>query len=348
MGRCTRTRSASRGWIFAALLALPLCAGSAIDANATDLGEGNRAMKTRFDAWKERGPKSKASDAPRRVMVTGFGLFSGVDYNISGVTVASMADPAFWPATVSLADLPEAGAEHVASGKLVDADLGAKHWQRSLEIDGVTYEVCFLVLDVLWDLGAAIVLEEARRFQPHLIVMTGRGGRRTVFESGAVNSATGYSGFRYDGAPDRENVPATPHVIDPALPGVEAAIPMTWDAPRLAAAAKPIIEAMGRGHEVYAAPRARPENNYICNNISCAVLHGIARKDVALAGGEIRIEDIALPDTAAGFLHLPAAAQNTPAEVQAWCHVLARVMKTHFAEPEGNGSADPDEAPEDE
>jgi len=36
---------------------------------------------------------------------------------------------------------------------LVDKDFGARVVQRRLSIDGHEYEVCFILVDVLWDLG---------------------------------------------------------------------------------------------------------------------------------------------------------------------------------------------------
>jgi hypothetical protein len=314
--------------------ALALVALCVSPAAATDLGKGNDALAKTFDAWTKTGPRLGTSDAERRVMITGFGLFSGVDYNISGVVVESMANKAFWADKVALAELAKAkppAKATVGSGRLTEKDGGAKAWRRTLEIDGKTYEVGFLLLDVLWDLGAAIALYEAETFQPHLIVMTGRGGRRAIFETGALNQAAAYPGFRPDGAVDRDNTPVTPNVFDPSLEGVEQAIAMTWDNARLADAARPVVASMGKDYEVLAATEARAPNTYICNNISTVVLHGLKRHEVVLAGGKIRLEKIALDDTAAGFFHYPDAATNEPSEVRTWARMLATVVETHFA-----------------
>lgn len=306
-----------------ALLPLP--------AFATDLGDGNVEVGKTFAKWVEGGPRLKASDCERRVLISGFGLFSGVDYNISGVVVESMANEAFWPKGVRLDEAMKTPAKSkVKSGLLTEKDGGAKVWQRTLVIDGETYEVGFLLLDVLWDLGAAITLYEAKTFKPHLIVMTGRGGQKAIFEKGALNQAAGYPGFRSDGAQDPKNTPVTPNVLDPKLDGIEAAIGMTWDNTKLADAARPVVDSMKKGYAVMAADAARPRNTYICNNISCAVLHGIKRDAISLAGGKIKITGVDLSDTTAGFFHYPAASTNEPAEVLTWARMLATVVKTQF------------------
>nr|MDJ0976755.1 hypothetical protein [Planctomycetota bacterium] len=118
---------------------------------------------------------------------------------------------------------------------------------------------------------------------------------------------------------------------DPKHAGVEPAIGMTWDNERLAAAARPIVASLKKDYEVRAAPAARPGNTYICNNISCVVLHGLKGQKVSLAGGGIELETKGLAKTAAGFFHYPARATNEPGEVQTWARMLATVVKTHFA-----------------
>lgn len=311
-------------------------------AFSTDLGEGNDAVARTFAAWKKTGPRLQPSDADRKVMITGFGLFSGIDYNISGVVVESLADVRFWPQTTKLEALETPPASVIAAGKLTASDGGAKAWQRRLVIDGETYEVGILLLDVLWDQAAAITLYEARAFQPDLIVMTGRGGAKAVFEAGALNRAVSAPGFRADGAREETNLPKHVHVFDPEADGVETEIAMPWDNKRLAKLAKPIVDSIGRGYEVFAPQAARKDNTYICNNISCAVLHGVKHDEVHLAGGKVKIEKLGLSDATAGFFHYPAKATNAPKEVFAWARMLMAVATAHFAEPAGDTEAAPE------
>ncbi len=309
---------------------------SAPYARTTDLGDGNDDVAKMFESYKKGGPRTKKSDAKRRVMMTGFGLFSGVDYNISGVVVESMASEDFWPTEIlATAMYAPPKQENVGKGVLKKKDGGARVWQRTLKVAGEEYEVAFLLLDVLWDLGPAITLYEAQHFQPHLIIMTGRGGKRAVFEGGAVNNATKHPGFRYDGKADGKNRPVRSFVLDPELTGIEAAIATTWDNQKLADMAREQIQAIGDAKfEVVAPAKARPENNYICNNITAAVMHGLKGVDVELAGGKIKLKDVKLPDTRGGFFHYPAAATNKAWHVWQWCSVWRHVMQRHFEKPD--------------
>jgi hypothetical protein len=301
------------------------------DAYPTDVGKaGNAALAKRFEAWKAGDQHLLPSEAKRRILFTGFGLFSGVDFNISGVVAASMADPEFWPTKVKLTELvgPAKGATP-ATGILAEGDNGARVWQRTLHIDGEAYEIGFLLVDVLWDLGAAITLHEAATFKPHLIVMTGRGGPRGVFEAGALNVAVRAPGFRANGDVDPANRPTDGLVLP--VEGVEREIAMRWDGPAMLEIAQPIVASLDRGYEIIAAKAARPGNTYICNNISCCVLHALSGQTLELAGGKIKIPDPKLAKTRGGFFHYPAAARNDAAEVFTWCRMWATLFQAHFA-----------------
>ncbi len=313
----------------AALLGL-----DAEDAYPTDMGKtGNEALAKRFEAWKAGDQHLLASTAKRRILLTGFGLFSGVTFNISGVVASSMADPAFWPAEVELSEVagPAKGATP-AKGILEEGDSGARVWQRTIEIDGETYEVGFLLVDVLWDLGAAITLHEAATFKPHLIVMTGRGGPKGVFEAGALNVAVHAPGFRANGDRDPANKPTTGLVLPADAPGVTREIAMRWDGAALLKIAKPIVTSLDRGYEIIAAKAARPRNTYICNNISCCVLHALSGQTLELAGGKIKIPDPKLGKTRGGFFHYPASTKNDAKEIFTWCRMWATLFQAHFAD----------------
>ena len=302
------------------------------DAYPTDVGKaGNEALAKRFAAWKASDQHLTASKAKRRILITGFGLFSGVEFNISGVVASSMADPKFWPDKVKLSELegPAKGATP-ATGILEEGHNGARAWQRTIQIDGKTYEVGFLLVDVLWDLGAAITLHEAATFKPHLIVMTGRGGPKGVFEAGALNVAVRAPGFRANGDVDPANRPIDGLVLPAET--VEREIAMRWDGPALLKIAKPIVASLDRGYEIIAAKAARPRNTYICNNISCCVLHALSGQNLELAGGAIKIADPKLGETKGGFFHYPASTKNDAKEIFTWCRMWATLFKAHFAD----------------
>lgn len=321
-------------------LLMPVCLLlPAVPALGTDLGkEGNVDVARRFGAWckgsahlRAPEPVKEGETAPRRVMITGFGLFSGVEFNISGVVVESMADAKFWPGSVQLDDDLAPAPDAIASpGVLQRSDGGARVWQRTLTIDGSRYEVGFLLLDVLWDLGAAIVLHEATRFQPDLILMTGRGGSEAVLEGGSVNHAVLAPGFRADGKQDPNNRPTTAFVLDPSLTGVKRDIAATWDNARLAEAIRPLLPSIAPDIPLLAPPAGRADNAYICNNITNVVLHGLEGVNVALAGGSIYVRTD-LQHTKAGFFHYPASAKREPAEVFHWARVMATIIDAHFA-----------------
>jgi hypothetical protein len=316
---------------FVALLALLLLAPCAA---GTDLGPGNEAVAARYEAWVAKGARTQPPPVPkegetpaRRVMVTGFGLFSGVTFNVSGMVVESMANPEFWPAEMDLrkaATPPKEGS--LRRGVLKEDDGGARVWQRTLVIDGRRFEVAFLLLDVLWDLAPAIVLHEARTFRPDFVLMTGRGGREAVLEGGSRNRATPHPGFRADGAPDEKNRPRGKTVLDPALEGVESDVAATWDNVALAAAVTPLVREIDERFEVLAPAGGRAENDYICNNVTNVVLHALKGVEVPLAGDRIRLR-ADLPGVEAGFFHYPAGAKDDPAEAQAWARVLATILR---------------------
>jgi hypothetical protein len=300
----------------------------------SDLGEqGNLFVAKTFDAYRQLHPDGAchAQGSGKRVIVTGYGLFSGVPYNISGTVVRSMADPAFWPDQIVL------GAPHGAAwtsprpGLVSPSDVGAVAFNRSLIIDGRRYEACFLVLDVIWDLAGAIVVHEESRFKPELILMTGRGGEQASFEAGALNRASPYPGYDADGRPlGSINVPQSKWVLpdDP----VDLALAMTWDPRELAAASESEVELLG--YSAVGQRTARPENNYLCNDISFVALHASQNRATNLAGGRITLDSPELPKPpVVGFLHFPAADAAHPdlaaysQGIFAWGKVLARTIE---------------------
>ena len=296
----------------------------------SDLGEqGNLFVAKTFDAYRRLHPEGacRASGPGKRAIVTGYGLFSGVPYNISGTVVRSMADPSFWPDRVDLESPPLAMPASARSGLVSPSDSGAAAFNRTLYIDGERYEACFLVLDVIWDLAGAILIHEESRFKPSVVVMTGRGGDVASFEAGALNRASAFPGYDADGRPlGSINVPESAWVV--ADEPVDAELPMTWDPRGLAAAAEAETKALG--YSAVGQKAARPDNNYLCNDISFVALHASRNRATSLAGGRILLGSPELPaPPAAGFLHFPAADSAHPdlaaygPGIRAWGRVLA-------------------------
>jgi hypothetical protein len=291
----------------------------------TDLGsKGNKEVEEEFEEYQGKGatcvmePRNEAS--PKRVLLTGFGLFVGVEYNISGVTIQSLMDPKFWPDSIDLEDVKDAAAE-VASGTLKDDMHGGLAKLRKLHVNGHELDVCMLLLDVKWDLAAAIVLYEAEKFQPDVIIMSGRGDSNALtFEGGAQNVAEPSSGFDSDGDRDRQNTPRRRWILKPSNPGVQNHIPMTWDNKRLATVTSPLADELG--HLVSAPGKFRPSNDYICNNVSYVVLHGIQNVPITLAGDLVNLKPTFETKPKTGFMHYPTKANRNKTSILTWGKIL--------------------------
>lgn len=306
------------------LLASAVRAQPPIGENA-DLGaQGNAYVARTFEAYRAAHPGGacRAGGGGARVIVTGYGLFSGVDYNVSGTVARSMAEPAFWPDRAP-------GAAPIA-GKLESSQHGGAAFNRSVTIDGRRYEVCFLLLDVIWDLAAGILVHEESRFKPRLVVMTGRGGGDVSVEAGAFNRASAYPGYDADGRPmGRENTPESEWLLPDYA--VDHELPMTWDNQALARAIGPMAEALG--YSVSAPRAARGGNNYLCNDISFVALHAAKNRPTRLAADRVFLPPAGLEnEPVTGFLHFPtvdyshADLSRYGDGIFEWANVVARVI----------------------
>ena len=304
----------------------------------SDLGEqGNIFVAKTFDAYRQLHPNGacRAQGSGKRAIIAGYGLFSGVPYNISGSVVRSMADPVFWPDQIVLGEAALSGGASPRTGLVAASDGGAVAFNRSLVIDGERYEACFLVLDVIWDLAGAILIDEESRFKPALILMTGRGGGQASFEAGAMNRASPYPGYDADGRPlGSINTPQSEWLL-PDSP-TDSVLPMAWNPRELAAAAESETELLG--YSAVGQTAARPENNYLCNDISFVALHASQNKATSLAGNKIVLDSPGLPkEPVVGFMHFPAVDGAHPdlsaygPGIFAWGKILARTIKLSSA-----------------
>src|SRR5262245_49399126 len=102
--------------IIAAALLVPVFLSCSTDEDQgsevkTQLGEsGNRLVAKRYKEFNQAGRHCQApTTGNKRVLVTGFGLFTGVEFNISGVVVSTFADEGMTSAEVSsVASMPSA------------------------------------------------------------------------------------------------------------------------------------------------------------------------------------------------------------------------------------------------
>jgi len=290
----------------------------------TDLGTGNQDVVRRFDLYQNKINGCNGAGDGKRVLVTGFGLFAGASFNISGTVVKAMAARNFWPQRV---DLSRAGFRSFRSSRLPGERLqksehGGRATQRSLIIDNQIYEVCYLLLEVTWDLAAAIIVHEARTFKPDLIMMTGRGGsqRETIFEAGAVNRATRYHGFSADGRANTANTPVSNEITDSS-----GTLNLSWNNRRLAAVTLPLVRRIWSGFSTTSPTRARSSNSYICNNVAYVVINALSGRTTKLAGGNLLVAPLDFR-AKAGFMHFPTWAYDDAWEVFAWGRVVAKAF----------------------
>ena len=298
----------------------------------TNLGSvGNQLVTDTFERYRGKVEHCSASSEAPRVMVTGFGLFSGVDYNISGTVISSFADPNFTAPDIDPSGIlvPSAVA---SSGRLDFSDFGGRAKNRTIRISGQQYELCLLTLDVLWDLAAAIVIDEAHAFRPDLIIMTGRGRKtqQAVWEGYARNQARAVSGYLSSGASaEGSNLPVDSGI--PVLPSIATGLElrMSWESAMLKSSTEQIISDINPDFTAVAPATWSPGNDYVCNNISFVTLAAREHRQISLAGGTVSFlpeqSDLA-PATKIGFLHFPAASDNNPAQVMGWIKVLATAI----------------------
>ena len=353
-----------------AMLGFAACKTTSDSDLKTELGpEGNAKVVEQFKKYKNKTAHCDSSGTGTRIILTGFGLFSSppvnannVAYNISGLISRFIATPAVFPSTIDTNSATIASnfknTTFAHYSHMPAKAEGAYVTQRELIIDQKPVTVCLILLDVIWDQAAAIILYESTLFKPERIIMGGLNAGETqfgMFEAGAVNNATAYQGFQPNGAPNLDNIPIADAQGDsPVLPrkdtGVEQTIAMTWDSKKLATFTSPVATQIPRGNKknvfnVRGEDAARPSNDYICNNVSFVILHGMKGAVINLAGGLLRfgpssekpaqgsnIEFIEIPKDvgdgvkSAGFFHYPDTATDEGQTMFGWSKVLAKAM----------------------
>jgi hypothetical protein len=245
-----------------------------------------------------------------------------------------MRTSSFWPNEIKLSNPTPSNLKVKASGQLSSTDDGGSAVNRSLVIDGRQFDVCFLLLDVQWDLAAAILVTEMERFQPQLVIMTGSGGTDAILEGGANNYSLWINGFTSKGKFDDENQPANVVVNDrevhdvlPAKdPGVQSTIAMTWNNQKLKTAIQKQV--LQLGFSLLAPAQARQDNQYICNNVSFVVAHAVKGVHLNLAGGEISLQPSIRSHPQVGFFHFPSTSLKTADSVFGWAQILATMIVT--------------------
>jgi len=270
---------------------------SAFGFERTDLGPtGNQAVVQRYQTYLASGPRCSAATAVgTKILLTGFGLFSGIDSNISSAVVKGAA--ALLPATLPDSTAP-ATADVLPAG-VVSSSVGVDSVQRVFTIGDRSVTVCFLSLDVQWDFAAAVVVTEVQNFSPDNVFMFGQGDTRVIVESGVQNRDVSYSGFNSDGSFDEANSPVSPTLFD-SLP---ASLRLSVDQARVGAAIAPAVAALGVS--LFLPSDFRPSNDYICNNIGYSVQAAADGYLVPFAGGLLPLQLTVAKPPVVSFIHLP-------------------------------------------
>ena len=317
---------------------------SIADANLSTMSEfsptGNKEVKKHFDAYLKLGTEAgvgcKASVVGPRVIISGFGLFQGVTFNVSGAIVANLASQTFWPDDLDPAIIPNGQSSvapilpknfKLAQGLLKDSKDDVQIFNRILTIDGQKVNACLIVVDVLWDLGGAILANEMQNFQPQAVIMTGLGGNEAVIEAGAMNQTRVDSGFYANGQADPYNSP----IKAPILPDFPSShwLKMTWNQGLVASYVAAFIKDIGV--VLMLPPSFRPENDYICNNISYIALHAGKSDSLNLAGGQLILNPHMAEPPQIGFFHYPASAKLSLREAPKWAEVLLGLVRGALA-----------------
>lgn len=307
----------------------------------TDLGlTGNARVLRNFQAYIENstgGCHGLGSGRPR-LLISGFGPFNR-SRNISGAVVGVLQRRSLWPDRIDWPSTGEFSAPEFAPDDL-PGRWGAWAVQRTLSFDGREYDVCLLKLTVEWDFAAAVILHEAEKFRPDFILMTGYGSDLTGvrLESAALNKTRRLSGFDPQGrALGEVNSPVSEWILPSELNPPDV-LPMNWNAQRIAQMngrrLNQVSESLGRTESrtrwTFVPVRgADPLNDYICNNVSYAVLAGLRSEVLPLAGGKLILRPRFAKTPAAAFMHYPYEANvSSVDEVWTWAHVLMSVATT--------------------
>ena len=309
---------------------------------ATDLGgRGNQRIAAMYAAYHDRRERGNLSGchsggfAGKRVIIQGFSAFDGATNNMSGVVASSMALPNFWydneprkPVALDSSNRP------YGSGK--SGTYGATAVQRTIYYGDDTYEICFVVVDVLWDFAPAVLLYEAAQFHPNLILMSGVGNLPGTarIETAAINHAGPHTGFDPEGEPyPGEEIPRRDEIL-PTTDRSPSMIPMTWNVPHVEQGAHDGREVFrlitGSTFQTRVIAPADRQNDYICNNISYVTLSGLRGNHLTLAGNALPLTPMAQPKVTAGFFHYPLNPPIASDLVFGWSHVVMRIIESAF------------------
>jgi hypothetical protein len=210
------------------------------------------------------------TSARPRVIVTGFGRFLDNVENATGRMLSRFVPGLEYPLTSAP---PE--------GEVDDPAAQLRVSQGVITLDGVgEVDVCGVVLPVFWDVASIVVLKEAARFEPDLVVMNGIAGEKQPIwlELGALNEAVALPDGSGTLAPIASGTPLLPKAseADRARGNL-----LSWSEVREAAewtiadlASEQDANGVSFGDLVGGVRYAgypRTSNTYLCNNTTYAV-----------------------------------------------------------------------------
>lgn len=252
-----------------------------------DLGkEGNKYGKSQFKKYQAKANHCQdPKDGLPKILITGFGPFKKRGHNTSAIVLENFL------------------------GKEIDLNkesYGGELFQTKKNINGQDVHLCFLKLEVFWDLSSAIIINEAQNFMPDLILMMGEGAEGTIYiETSAKSTASMLRGFNYAGEEVSElNTPQSFSLLHNKSKANKYE-QMTWDAESIFNETISMMKGSPENFILKLAPKHRKKNIYICNAVSFTTLHALKNKNLYLFDDNLVIKPRFDKEIKAGFLHLP-------------------------------------------
>lgn len=267
----------------------------------TNLGDvGNQLVLDRYNVFLSNGSNCQTAEPnSRRVIITGFGPFSGSTKNFSSEVLYSWG-------------------QFAAPTK--DRDVSAAN--LSLKMKNSNLQICFLSLSTQWDLAAAIIINEALAFEPEFILMTGVGGPTSVvLETIAGNETTYLSSFDEFGNPLSDTLPIEGYVLPN---GSKKEITLTWNPLDIYNEIEAVLKKTN--YPLYIDMPSKLADNYICNNTRYIVAHAVNNTTVHLAGGKIILSPNFSKSPITGFIHLPNINNIADEPMQPWAEFLTQII----------------------
>jgi hypothetical protein len=276
----------------------------------------NEEIVRHFDAYLASEKKCDPVNNGRRVIISGFGLWSKASINYSGFVVDNLASSEFWPEEgASL--IPVSASYKFKQGVLGNSE-GVRIVNRSFRLhNGQQISACLIISDVRWNFAGAVIANEMTRFQPDAVIMTGVSSG-AYLESGSLNVMELAPGHNSDGTPDLDDIPINRWIL--RSPKTPPMLPMTWDNQKLSRLISPLLKKIGLS--LTAPKSARSSNDYICNNTSYLALAAARNLPLHLAGDEVVIRPQVYSNPQVGFFHFPNAASADVRILQTYAEVV--------------------------